>query len=90
MKLDCGQLITPGALTDPEQADGEREKADDQKQFAHGVLRSRRPRGYRATAPEWRGRWPTARARKAPPRLSHVITRQGTKKPRTMPGLLSC
>src|ERR1700680_1913010 len=40
-----------GALTDPQQPDREREKANDQKQSAHGVFLVRdRPRGHRARA----------------------------------------
>src|ERR1700729_4121115 len=36
-----------GALADPEQPDGEREKANDQKQFAHGLCLKRLARGDR-------------------------------------------
>src|SRR5450755_995665 len=80
-----------GALTDPEQPNGEREPANGQQQFAHGFfLRWHWPRVYRA-----------AIARVARPLirnksgfgvsdLAMSSFAQGTKKPRTMPGPLSC
>ena len=38
MKLDCRPLDHAGALTDPEQSDREGDKAEDEKQFAHGTF----------------------------------------------------
>src|ERR1700676_2582132 len=51
-----------GALADPQCTDREREQADDQKQFAHGVFLGCVGLGALAQRPEWRARSPGARA----------------------------
>src|ERR1700687_3770822 len=51
-----------GALTDPQQPNGEREKANDQKQFTHRIFLDRAGRAVNCPrGPEWRARSPGAR-----------------------------
>src|ERR1700736_6453112 len=94
------QVDYTGALTDPEQPHGEREEANDQKQFTHRIFLDRAgpARPIAQGWPEWRARSPRARAgiegrdrgQGLSFRAENVSIREATKKPRTMPGLLSC
>src|SRR5882724_3748045 len=63
-----GPFDHAGTLADPEQAYGEREKANDQQRFTHcfSLVQPAASCGYRTTIAEWRARPVGARAGLAP------------------------
>src|SRR5450432_1009495 len=78
-----------GALTDPEQPNGEREPANGQQQFAHGFFLRWHwpPRVYRAAVTKVACPFIRNKSRLGVSDLAMSLFTLGTKKPRTMPGL---
>src|ERR1700687_4799618 len=84
-----------GALTDPQQPNGEREKANDQKQFTHRIFLDRAGRAVNCARVARVARALTEGKsrdgeRELRLRAENASIGRATKKPRTMPGLLSC